>query len=220
MTLTQPLPRLTEQERIEEWTGLYQFSTLSDNFAALLEKEAARYVGSDRDRATRQWVIGALLAEGDAEATNKEQYWQEALAILNRVAGGWAAFSESNVKRWARTVERCEHIPDLDRYRAVLPFEFFAAAGEMVNTDRYEVRDIVEPLDWAIRLTVENNAPTVSQMREAFIKDEHAANPWNQFRDGIKSLADKYLDQLPASIQPLLRALVTAIDAAERLSHE
>ena len=61
----------------------YQISTLSDSFAALLEKEAARFVLSDRDRATRQWVIGALLAEGDAEATNKERYWQEALAILS-----------------------------------------------------------------------------------------------------------------------------------------
>jgi len=199
----------------------YKISSLSDNFAALLEKEAARFVGSDRDRATRQWVIGALLAEGDAEATNKDQYWQEALAILNRVAGNWAAFSESNVRRWARTVERCERIQDLDRYRAVLPFEYFAAAGEMVNTDRYEVRDIVEPLNWEIGLTLEGNAPTVAQMREAFIKEEYAENTWVSFRDGFRSLVNKYFDRLPLSIQPLVRGLVAAIDAAERTtSHE
>ena len=205
-------------------------ATLSDNvqslqipelLAAALEKETARFVRSDQDRTTAILTIGGLLDAWEAEYNgDRETFYETMSDYLRARIGRWAGVSPTSLRRWVRTVRRCSHV-DLSVYRDVLPIEFFHAAGEMVNDaeKRYACTFIDEPLDWAMTRARQNNPPTVSQMRDAFLKDEYKPDPWHTVRDRVRGLRgelDKLPDNARREISKPYQDLLAAVERLER----
>ena len=187
--------------------------------AAALQSEAEKLVASDKDRSMRQFTVGALLDEGETEAVNKDRFWEEASAILRIASKGWSAFSANTLRRWVRTIRRIDRLPDLERYRAHLPFEYFAAAGEMVNdkNKRYTCKDVEEPLSWAVARVMEGNPASVNTMKEEFLKDEHKPDVWHTFRDNVRSLTlDGLPDNTRRTLQDPYNNLLAAVERLER----
>ena len=89
----------------------------------------------------------------------------------------------------------------------------------MVNSDKYDCANIAEPLAWALARYVDGNAPTVTDMRNAFAKDAGEADPWVRFVGGFSAWATE-LDYLPnntkSRLAPHVRALREEIDKLER----
>lgn len=218
------LPYPTEQEREAEWLDLPILQAdeepeISNVLAAALKSEAEKFIASDKDRSMRQFTVGALLDEGETEAVNKEKFWEEASAILRSASRGWSAFSANTLRRWVRTIRRIDRLADIDKYRAHLPFEYFAAAGEMVNDKdgRYVCKNVEEPLSWAVVRVMEGNPASVSSMKEEFLKDEHKPDAWHTFRDKVLGLT---LDGLPDNTRLELwipyNNLLAAVERLER----
>ena len=187
--------------------------------AAALQSEAEKFVASDKDRSMRQFTVGALLDEGETEAVNKDRFWEEASAILRIASKGWSAFSANTLRRWVRTIRRIDRLPDLERYRAHLPFEYFAAAGEMVNdkNKRYTCKDVEEPLSWAVVRVMEGNPASVNTMKEEFLRDEHKPDVWHTFRDSVRSLTlDGLPDNTRRTLQDPYNNLLAAVERLER----
>ena len=187
--------------------------------AAALQSEAEKFVASDKDRSMRQFTVGALLDEGETEAVNKDKFWEEASTILRTASKGWSAFSANTLRRWVRTIRRIDRLPDLERYRAHLPFEYFAAAGEMVNdkNKRYTCKDVEEPLSWAVVRVMEGNPASVNTMKEEFLRDEHKPDVWRTFRDNVRSLTlDGLPDNTRRTLQDPYNNLLAAVERLER----
>lgn len=215
------LPYPTEQERDAEWLDAQSlYEKLGETFTASLARVASAYVTDEKGLSRRQWQLGELLSEGELEWTGEyNEYWELVTGYLYETSGGWLAFSQSTLKYYARTANRCHNVPGLDKYQQVMPFAFFAAAGEMVNSDKYDCADIAEPLAWAAKQYLDGNTPTVSDMRNAFAKDAGEADPWRRFVGGFAAWAEE-LDYLPdnakSRLAPHVRELREEIDKLER----
>ena len=215
------LPYLTEQEREAEWLDAQSlYKKLGEAFTASLARVAAAYVADEKGLSRRQWQLGELLSEGELEwRSDVNEYWELVTGFLYETSGGWLAFSQSTLKYYARTANRCQNVPGLDKYQQVMPFAFFAAAGEMVNSDKYDCANIAEPLAWALARYVDGNTPTVSDMRSAFAKDAGEADPWIRFVGGFSAWATE-LDYLPdntkARLAPHVKGLRAEIERLER----
>ena len=230
MTIAPPLPRLDEAAREAEWLELSDdpqtlqaddLPEIDSMLADALQAEASKFVTSDQDRSMRQFTIGALLDEGEIEARNKEKFWEEASALLRAVSKGWSTFSENTLRRWVRTIRRIDKLIDLDKYRAYLPFEYFAAAGEMVNDKdrRYDCKDIADPLAWAVGRVIDGNPASVSAMKDHFLKDEYKPDPWHTVRDRVRGLRgelDKLPDNARREISKPYQDLLAAVERLER----
>ena len=196
------------------------YKKLGEPFTASLARVAAAYVTDEQGLSRRQWQLGELLDSGELEWTGDvNEYWELVTGYLYEVSGGWLAFSQSTLKYYARTARRCANVPGLDKYQQVMPFAFFAAAGEMVNSDKYDCADIAEPLAWALARYVDGNTPTVSDMRNAFAKDAGEADPWRRFVGGFSAWATE-LDYLPdnarLALAPHIKGLRAEIERLER----
>ena len=215
------LPYLTEQERESEWLDAQSlYKKLGEPFTASLARVAAAYITDEKGLSRRQWQLGELLSEGELEwRGDVNEFWELVTGYLYEVSGGWLAFSQSTLKYYARTARRCATVPGLDKYQQVMPFAFFAAAGEMVNSDKYDCADIAEPLAWAAKRYIDGNTPTVSDMRNAFAKDAGEADPWRRFVGGFSAWATE-LDYLPdntkARLAPHVKGLRDEIEKLER----
>lgn len=221
--MTSALPYLDEAAREAEWLLSDDSPTLQipEPLAAALEKETARFVRSDQDRATAILTIGGLLDVWEAEYNgDRETFYDVMSDYLRKRIGRWAGVSPTSLRRWVRMVRRIDGV-DFAKYRQTLPIEFFFAAGEMVNDsqNRYTCRNVIEPLDWALARDTDGNAPTVVQMRDAFLKDEHKPDPWNTVRDRVRGLRgelDKLPDNARREISKPYQELLAAVERLER----
>ena len=217
------LPYLDEQQRQAEWLGLSDnLQSLTDRLGAELSaallRVGAGFVESDRRRDDYAWSIGTLLDEAEAEwSGDREEFWEAASELLRTVSAQRSVFATNTLRYYVRTVRGCARLIDRDRYRAHLQFAFFAAAVQIANDPRYICDNVQEPLEWAVAQTLSGNAPTVEQMKTAFLRDEHKPDAWKTFTANF-SQAMKSFDHLPLSLQADIREAVQTIRAAiERL---
>lgn len=186
---------------------------LPPEFVSALRAEASKFVASDKDHSLRQWTIGALVEAGEAEYVGRrDQFWAETLDVLRGAAGTWVSFSESNLRRWVRTVRRFENV-DIDEYRARLPFEYFAVAGEIMSDGcQKPAREI---LNWAIV-----NRGSAEEMREAFRRPGDNAPAWGAWKHSWQNVWGESYAQLPetvrARIDPLRQQIDQIIEESER----
>lgn len=180
-------------------------SQLAPEFVAALREEAGQYVKADKEHSARQWRIGHLVHDGLEEYRGGlEEYWTLVIYELNTVAGGWVAFSDSNVKRWERTYRRFESV-NIESYINALSFEHFAVAGELVNGGR--CKSVQVALDWAI-----NNGGSAEDMKEAFHQGGPNAPAWDAWKSAWVSLwTDKY-KKLPETVRARIDPLRQEID--------
>ena len=182
-----------------------RISQLAPEFVDELREQAAAYIGADKERSTRQWTIGVLVAEGLEEWHGSiEDYWTGVIYELNQSGGQWIAFSESNVRRWVRTVQRFESV-NIENYINTLPFEYFAAAGEIMSAGGCD--NILEPLDWAV-----NNGGSAEDMKAAYRQGGPNAPAWDAWKSAWNSVwMDKY-GQLPETVRARIDPLRKEID--------
>ena len=221
--MTAALPYPTELERQAEWLGLSDnLQSLTDRLGAELSaallRVGAGFVESDRRRDDYAWSIGMLLDEAEAEwSGDREEFWEAASELLRTVSAQRSVFATNTLRYYVRTVRGCARLIDRDRYRAHLQFAFFAAAVQIANDPRYVCNDVQAPLEWAVVQTMSGNAPTVEQMKAAFLRPEHQPDAGKTFTANF-SQAMKSFDGLPSNVQNEIRDAVKTIRAAiERL---